>query len=137
MTGMHRYSSVEREVTPLGDVVEWEEDHSSTWTCVMEGSSVVSFSFDGRQESETPLPSDPQPTPVWLAEPKPEPEPAQEREPEACLIKGNVSYDTGERIYHVPGQEYYDETAVNENYGERWFCTEDEAIVAGWRKSWT
>lgn len=51
-------------------------------------------------------------------------------------IKGNVSYNTGERIYHVPGQAYYDETVINSAYGERWFCTEQEARAAGWRKSY-
>lgn len=50
-------------------------------------------------------------------------------------IKGNVSYETGERIYHVPGQEYYDETKIRPDYDERWFCTEQEARAAGWRKS--
>ncbi|MCB0123667.1 MAG: hypothetical protein KDE58_15550, partial [Caldilineaceae bacterium] len=38
-------------------------------------------------------------------------------------IKGNVSYNSGEKIYHVPGQEYYNETVINTRYGERWFCT--------------
>lgn len=52
-----------------------------------------------------------------------------------CRIKGNVSLNTGERIYHVPGQEWYDETVISPRYGERWFCTEDEARQAGWRKS--
>jgi hypothetical protein len=50
-------------------------------------------------------------------------------------IKGNVSYETDEKIYHVPGQEYYDETKIRPDYGERWFCTEQEARSAGWRKS--
>jgi len=50
-------------------------------------------------------------------------------------IKGNVSYETGEKIYHVPGQEYYGATVINPGYGERWFCTEDEAQGAGWRKA--
>jgi hypothetical protein len=31
---------------------------------------------------------------------------------------------SGERIYHVPGQRYYDKTQINEGKGERWFCTE-------------
>ncbi|GEL95035.1 hypothetical protein CCO02nite_16930 [Cellulomonas composti] len=53
----------------------------------------------------------------------------------ACLIKGNVSFKTGELIFHVPGQAYYDETVINEAYGERWFCTEAEAVAAGWRKA--
>lgn len=55
--------------------------------------------------------------------------------PAACLIKGNISFDTGEKIYHLPGQKYYDETTIDTSYGERWFCTEVEAIAAGWRKS--
>ena len=50
-------------------------------------------------------------------------------------IKGNVSFDSGERIYHVLGQEYYDATKISPAYGERWFCTEAEAQAAGWRKA--
>ncbi|HPQ72164.1 MAG TPA: thermonuclease family protein, partial [bacterium] len=41
----------------------------------------------------------------------------------------------GDRIYHVPGQEHYEITRINESRGERWFCTEEEAIKAGWRKA--
>ncbi|WP_348629607.1 hypothetical protein [Mesorhizobium sp. WSM1497] len=52
-----------------------------------------------------------------------------------CNIKGNVSIDTGERIYHVPGQKYYSQTIIRPEYGERWFCSEAEARAAGWRKS--
>lgn len=56
--------------------------------------------------------------------------------PEAeCLIKGNISVTTDERIYHVPGQKYYDVTQIDPLSGERWFCSEDEARRAGWRKS--
>jgi hypothetical protein len=51
-----------------------------------------------------------------------------------CVIKGNISL-RGERIYHVPGQRYYDQTRINWVLGERWFCTEREAIAAGWRKA--
>lgn len=51
-----------------------------------------------------------------------------------CRIKGNISA-TGERIYHVPGGEYYDRTQINTSKGERWFCTEGEARAAGWRRS--
>ena len=52
-----------------------------------------------------------------------------------CNIKGNVSIETGERIYHVPGQKYYRQTRISPQHGERWFCTEAEARKAGWRKS--
>lgn len=51
-----------------------------------------------------------------------------------CNIKGNVSTQ-GERIYHVPGQEYYNDTRIQASHGERWFCSEAEARAAGWRKS--
>ncbi len=52
-----------------------------------------------------------------------------------CRIKGNISMNTGERIYHLPSQDYYDETVINSSKGERWFCSESEARSAGWRKS--
>lgn len=52
-----------------------------------------------------------------------------------CVIKGNISQTTGERIYHYPGCEYYEPTRINETTGERWFCSEQEAVAAGWRKA--
>lgn len=52
-----------------------------------------------------------------------------------CNIKGNISYNTGERIYHVPGQEHYAETIITVSKGERWFCSEAAAREAGWRKA--
>jgi len=51
-----------------------------------------------------------------------------------CNIKGNIS-SSGEKIYHMPGQRYYNQTAIDELKGEKWFCSEDEAVQAGWRKS--
>ena len=54
-----------------------------------------------------------------------------------CAIKGNISIDTGERIYHVPGQTCYPQTRISSQYGERWFCSETEARQAGWRRSRT
>jgi len=52
-----------------------------------------------------------------------------------CVIKGNISFRTGERIYHLPGQQYYEKTVIRPEQGERWFCTEGEAQANGWRKS--
>lgn len=52
-----------------------------------------------------------------------------------CNIKGNISFRTGEKIYHVPGQQYYNSTEIDTSAGERWFCSEAEAQAAGWRKS--
>lgn len=54
---------------------------------------------------------------------------------ESCTIKGNISYSTGEKIYHIPGQENYTDTVIDTFKGESWFCTESEAVAAGWRKA--
>lgn len=47
-----------------------------------------------------------------------------------CLsIKGNIT-SSGEKIYHVPSGDFYDETVP-----ERTFCTKSEAKAAGFRES--
>ena len=51
-----------------------------------------------------------------------------------CYIKGNIS-SKGQKIYHIPGNLNYEMTKINENKGERWFCSEEEAKMNGWRKS--
>lgn len=65
-----------------------------------------------------------------VGEATPDPTP----EPPCALIKGNIS-SSGEKIYHVEGGAYYDQVKIDEAAGEMWFCTEEEAIAAGWRKS--
>lgn len=55
-------------------------------------------------------------------------------EQSGCSIKGNISLE-GEKIYHMPGMSFYDKTSINPEYGERWFCSEDEAVANGWRKA--
>ncbi|MER9963198.1 hypothetical protein NKJ72_19930 [Mesorhizobium sp. M0045] len=52
----------------------------------------------------------------------------------SCDIKGNIS-NMGVRIYHLPGQRFYDETVISPAKGERMFCLEAEARAAGWRRS--
>ena len=49
--------------------------------------------------------------------------------PSHGLIKGNIN-SNGEKIYHVPGGQFYDKTNA-----EEWFNTEQEAQAAGYRKS--
>lgn len=51
---------------------------------------------------------------------------------QACDIKGNIS-SSGERIYHTKDSPWYGRTKINEAQGERWFCSEQEAMAAGWR----
>jgi endonuclease YncB( thermonuclease family) len=48
-----------------------------------------------------------------------------------CDIKGNISANG--RIFHRPGQADYERTRIDVSAGERWFCSEAEAVGAGWR----
>ena len=59
---------------------------------------------------------------------------ANETTVDACQIKGNINRN-GKRIYHVPGARDYGPTRIDESKGEQWFCSEDEALKAGWRRS--
>lgn len=56
---------------------------------------------------------------------------AAENAPSGCPIKGNISKNG--RIYHAPWSPWYDRTRINTAKGERWFCSEAEALSAGWR----
>lgn len=51
--------------------------------------------------------------------------------PPDCPIKGNISRNG--RIYHTPWSPWYGRTVVSPEKGERWFCSEAEAIAEGWR----
>ena len=51
-----------------------------------------------------------------------------------CDIKGNIS-SSGEKIFHMPDGKYYDQVKITESKGERWFCSEEEAVSQGWRPS--
>lgn len=51
--------------------------------------------------------------------------------PDGCPIKGNISRSG--RIYHAPWSPWYSRTKISPEKGERWFCSEDEAVAAGWR----
>ena len=52
--------------------------------------------------------------------------------PDNCAIKGNIS-SKGDRIYHVPCSKFYTKTEIRIEDGERWFCSEQEAVANGWR----
>ncbi|WP_042455612.1 sunset domain-containing protein [Neobacillus dielmonensis] len=45
-------------------------------------------------------------------------------------IKGNLTTYNGEKIYHVPGGQFYEVTDA-----EEMFCSEEEAEEAGYRRS--
>ena len=44
---------------------------------------------------------------------------------------GNISKNGN--IYHPPWSPWYTKTKISTEKGERWFCSEREAIDAGWR----
>lgn len=56
---------------------------------------------------------------------------SQQTAPEDCPIKGNIT-DNG-RIYHMPWSPWYSRVRIDERRGEQWFCSESDAIAAGWR----
>lgn len=98
-----------------------------------------------RVKGPRPAPAPPLPSPPVIEPPRPAPEPEPEI-PEGCPkgctvqlpgcdIKGNISIERRERIYHVRGQQNYDDTIIAPEYGERWFCTEEEAVENGWRRA--
>jgi len=56
-----------------------------------------------------------------------------------CLIKGNIDKNkyTDNKKYYFPGCAQYQFTIVEKDLGEDWFCSEDEAVAAGFVKSKT
>jgi endonuclease YncB( thermonuclease family) len=58
-------------------------------------------------------------------------EEARRRAPDGCPIKGQVS--GGSRFYVLPWSPDYERARVQKGRGERWFCSEQEAVSAGFR----
>jgi endonuclease YncB( thermonuclease family) len=56
---------------------------------------------------------------------------AKRRAPDGCPIKGQVAGSA--RVYVLPWSPDYDRTRVQKARGERWFCSEQEAVAAGFR----
>jgi hypothetical protein len=58
---------------------------------------------------------------------------AKRAAPGGCPIKGVVTGDA--RSFVMPGASNYDKTKVRTAKGERWFCSEEEALAAGWKSA--
>lgn len=56
---------------------------------------------------------------------------AKKAAPDGCPIKGQVS--SSRKTYLLPWSPDYDGAKVRTSRGERWFCSEQEAVAAGWR----
>ena len=51
-----------------------------------------------------------------------------------CTIKGNMRLGTDDKFYHRPDCRNYKLTKVQLYLGDEWFCTEEEAQRAGFKK---
>ena len=51
-----------------------------------------------------------------------------------CVIKGKVA-PTGEKRFVTPNNRFYPALPIDPATGERWFCTEEEAIDSGFSRS--
>ena len=58
-------------------------------------------------------------------------EEAKRRAPEGCPIKGQVA--GASRVYVLPWSADYERVRVQKARGERWFCSEQEAVSAGFK----
>ncbi|HWK33445.1 MAG TPA: thermonuclease family protein [Hyphomicrobium sp.] len=56
---------------------------------------------------------------------------AEQGAPNGCAIKGNITAHG--HIYHMPWSAWYADVKIEPEKGERWFCSEAQAISAGWR----
>jgi hypothetical protein len=50
-----------------------------------------------------------------------------------CQIKGNNR--DGNQTYHLPECKNYQQTIIDLSYGDQWFCSEQEALAAGFAKA--
>lgn len=51
-----------------------------------------------------------------------------------CQIKGNLD-KWDQRWYHLPSFRHYDQIVINLDHGDRWFCSEQEAQKAGFKRA--
>ncbi len=49
--------------------------------------------------------------------------------PAGCSLKGNIR--EGKKVFYPPTCRYYKDVIVDEAFGDAWFCSEKEAIEAG------
>lgn len=52
-----------------------------------------------------------------------------------CLIKANIDKSTYQKFYHLPGCKQYNQIVIDKDMGEGYFCSEEEAKQAGFKKA--
>lgn len=53
--------------------------------------------------------------------------------PQGCPIKGKERARSQDKVYILPWSAGYDSYRVATRRGDRWFCSEEEALAAGWK----
>jgi micrococcal nuclease len=54
---------------------------------------------------------------------------------EECVIKGNISTESFGKTYFLPECTNYNQVKVDLSRGEQYFCSEEEAVSAGFKKA--
>ncbi len=110
------------------DVNAWMVRHGLAWAFVKYSTSYVKEEAQARAQRIG----------VWQGEATPPWEyrehrwvNAEQHAPQGCAIKGNVIAHG--KIYHMPWSPWYAHIKMDPERGRRWFCTEAEAVAAGWR----
>jgi micrococcal nuclease len=52
-----------------------------------------------------------------------------------CTIKGNIDQAIGKKFYHFPNCSHYKQIVIDTSTEEQFFCSETEAINAGFKKA--
>ena len=58
--------------------------------------------------------------------------PGEKSDPQYCVIKGTIN-EKDQRVFYVPSDKGYDAIVIDPSRGERMFCSDDQAILRGWR----
>lgn len=101
------------------------------WAFVKYTTRFAGLEADARARKVGIWRSEAKPAWVWRAERWAAAASERSDAPAGCVIKGNVTRNG--HIYHMPWSSWYSKTRVEPARGERWFCSEAEALAAGWR----
>ncbi len=110
------------------DVNAWMVQHGHAWAFVRYSTTYVREEAEARAARRG----------IWQGESVPAWEyraqrwaGVEQQAPQGCAIKGNVTAHG--KIYHMPWSPWYGRIKMDPDKGKRWFCTEAEAVAAGWR----
>lgn len=110
------------------DVNAWMVQHGHAWAFVRYSTSYVREEAEARSARRgiwqgTSVPAWEYRAQRWAG--------VEQQAPQGCAIKGNVTAHG--KIYHMPWSPWYARIKIDPDRGRRWFCTEAEAMAAGWR----